>query len=158
MALVGPSKGDSRNIFVTVEIEIGRPPGMVWPYLVDWERLDRWMLEARDFRVTSDRREGVGTEAEATVRIALFRTRDRVRVTVWNPPWALEITHLGRVKGTGYLELSPTEAGTRVFWREELVPPWGPVGRIGLALLRPAMRRAFRRDLEALRVLVETGR
>jgi hypothetical protein len=140
--------------FVTT-ISIGRRPDAVWPFLVDWERLDRWMREAIHFRVLGDRREGVGVEAEATVRIAGISTRDRIRVTRWDPPWVLELRHLGWVQGTGYMELSRGDRGTDLFWREELRPPWGPMGRLGMRLVAPLMRRVFRRDLRLLRDLVE---
>lgn len=149
-----PAKG---AIHLTMEIEIDRPPHAVWPYLVDWERLDRWMLEARDFRVVGDRREGVGVESEATIRIAGISTRDRIRVSRWEPPAVLEIEHLGWVKGRGYMELGPTEAGTRLFWRETLRPPWGMLGAIGIRLFRRSMRRTFERDLRVLKALVERG-
>jgi uncharacterized protein YndB with AHSA1/START domain len=142
-------------IVLAMTQHVARRPEAVWPYLVDWERLDRWMREASDFRVLTDRREGVGVEAEATVRIAGIATHDRVRVTRWEPPSVLEITHLGWVRGTGYLELSPGDPGTTVYWREELVPPWGWPGRAGMWLAAPLMRWAFRRDLRLLKELVE---
>jgi hypothetical protein len=113
------------------------------------------MLEASGIRVVSPHREGLGVEAEATVRIAGITTRDRIRVTRWEPPWILELAHLGWVKGSGYMELTPTEAGTELFWREQLIPPWGLLGRLGLWLVSPAMRRAFRRDLRALKEVIE---
>ena len=158
--LISPSPGASRNLFVTTEIEIKRTPDGVWLYLVDWERLDRWMPEGRDFRLVGEQREGVGVEAEATISVAGIRTRDRIRVTGWDPPWALEITHLGWVKGAGYMELSPREDGreTHVFWREELIAPWGRLGRIGLRLLSPLLKRTFRRDLRLLKDLAESER
>jgi hypothetical protein len=143
---------------ITVSIRIRREPHVVWPYLVDWERLDRWMLEARDFRLLSDRREGVGVEAETSVRIAGITTRDAIRVTRWEPPWVLELEHLGWVKGTGYMELAPDDRETTLFWRESLVPPWGWLGAIGLRVMAPVMRRIFQRDLRALRDLVESER
>ncbi len=143
------------EVVIITEADIARPPGEVWPHLVDWERLGKWMREAREFRVLSRHREGVGVEAEATVRIAGITTRDRIRVTRWEPPSVLEMAHLGWVKGTGYMEVSPTESGAHLFWREALVPPWGRIGRMGLALLRPLMRRTFRRDLDLLTELVE---
>jgi uncharacterized protein YndB with AHSA1/START domain len=136
------------------EVTIPRPPNVVWPFLVDWERLDRWMKEARDFRVTGRQREGVGVEAEATVRIAGITTRDRIRVIRWRPPKVLELAHLGWVKGTGSMQLSPTDEGTRLRWREELTPPWGPLGWVGMWTVGPVIRRTFRRDLELLRTLV----
>jgi uncharacterized membrane protein len=148
--------GQGTGTDITVGITIRRPADRIWPYLVDWERLPRWMAEASDVQVVGDRREGVGVEAEATVRIAGITTRDRVRVVTWRPPSILEIAHLGWVKGAGYMELSPTEEGAHLFWRETLVPPWGVLGRIGMRLVRRAMRRTFERDLRLLRELVES--
>lgn len=145
-------------LVIAVGIEINRPPTAVWPRLVDWEHLDRWMLEARDFEVIGEQREGVGVEAETTVRIAGIITRDRIRVTRWEPPAVLEMEHLGWVKGTGYMELTPTEEGCTVFWREELHPPWGVLGAIGIRVFAPLMRRVFLRDLRVLQELVESGR
>src|SRR5687767_14593085 len=106
MVLKGPSKGASRDIVIALRVEITATPERIWPYLVDWENLHRWMHEARDFNVVSAHREGLGVEAEATVQLGGIRTRDRVRVTRWQPPSILEITHLGWVKGEGYMELS----------------------------------------------------
>jgi hypothetical protein len=41
-----------------------------------------------------------------------------------------------------------------VDWREELHPPLGPLGAIGMRLFRPLMVRIFRRDLAELARLV----
>ena len=144
-------------IHVLSSIDIRRPAEAVWPWLVDWEGLPRWMREMRNVRVVGPQREGLGVEAEATVRIGGVTTRDRIRVTRWEPPAVLEIAHLGWVTGSGYMELSPSEQGTRLFWRETLVPPWGVLGRLGMVLIRPLMRLTFRRDLRRLRALVEGG-
>lgn len=148
-------RGQWRNVDIAVSEVLPRRAQVVWPYLVDWERLDRWMLEARDFRVLGDRREGVGVEAEATVDLLGIRTRDVVRVTRWEPPWVLELEHLGWVKGRGYMELSPVRGGTRLFWRESFVPPWGALGAVGMRMFAPLLRWAFRRDLMALRLLIQ---
>jgi uncharacterized protein YndB with AHSA1/START domain len=137
-----------------MSIRIPRPPDVVWPYLVDWERLNRWMLEARSFRVTGSEREGVGVEAEATIRIAGITTRDSIRVTRWEPPGVLEMEHLGWVKGTGYMELRSQDQGSTLFWRESLIPPWRWFGAIGMRVVAPLMRRVFLRDLRVLRELV----
>jgi uncharacterized protein YndB with AHSA1/START domain len=144
-------------VHVTTSIELGRPPADVWPYLVDWERLDRWMEEISDVRVTSAHREGVGVEAVATVRIGGLATRDRIRVTRWEPPAVLEMAHLGWVRGTGLMELSPADGGSRLFWRETLVPPWGVLGSAGLRLYLPLIRRVFFRDVRRLRGLVASA-
>jgi hypothetical protein len=113
------------------------------------------MLEASDFVVVSPHREGVGVEAEATVRIAGISTRDRIRVDVWEPDRHLGIEHLGWVGGRGDLRLKQTGAGTtHLDWREELRPPWGIVGAIGLRVFLPLLAATFRRDANVLADIV----
>ncbi|HZA60205.1 MAG TPA: SRPBCC family protein [Actinomycetota bacterium] len=154
--LRGPSRDASGDIVILAEVDIDARAEEIWPYLVDWEHLDRWMAEASDFRVVSPQREGIGVEAEATVAVGRITTRDRVRVTRWEPPSVLEIAHLGWVGGHGYLELSPLHPrGTNVFWRERLKPPMGVLGRIGMRLYRRRLEQQFADDLVILRTLVE---
>lgn len=127
------------------------PPAVMWRLLTDWERQGEWMLEASDFVVTSPHREGLGVEAEATVTIGGLRTRDRIRVIGWDPGHRLAIAHLGWVTGIGELFLTPAGAGrSHLFWREELNPPLGALGALGMTALKPLMRRIFERDLRVL--------
>ena len=132
------------------------PPEVVWELITDWEHQGDWMLEASRFEVIGDRREGVGVEAKATVRIGGLRTRDRIRVSMWEPPRILVIDHLGWVKGAGEIQLVPTREGTRMRWRETLFAPrlLGVLGRLGLRVLTPLLHRTFQRDLRVLRSLV----
>lgn len=127
------------------------PPESIWDLITDWEHQDDWMLEASDFVVVSDVREGVGVEAEATIRIGGITTRDRVRVGEWDPPRRLVIEHLGWVTGRGIIELTLVAGRrTHVWWREELSPPLGVLGAIGMTAFKPLMARVFRRDLRIL--------
>jgi uncharacterized protein YndB with AHSA1/START domain len=144
---------------VPIEIDMAEtmpgPPEIVWELITDWEHQDDWMLEASNFRVTSERREGVGVEAEATIRMGGLTTRDRVRVAAWQPGRLLAIEHRGWVSGRGEIYLTPLGRGlTHVFWREVLEPPLGIVGTAGLWVFRPWMGRVFRRDLRVLAALV----
>ena len=139
-----------------MSIGIRAPAETVWGYLVDWERLDRWMTEARDFQVTSEHREGVGVTAQATISIAGVTTTDPVRISRWEPPHLLEIQHLGWVGGSGVMECVPEWSGTRLLWKEILWPPLGPLGAVGLRAFKPLMRRVFENDLQLLKQLVES--
>ena len=132
------------------------PAEVVWELITDWEHQGDWMLEATDFEVVGDRRVGVGVEAKATVRVGPIRTRDRVRVSMWEPPRILVIDHLGWVKGAGEIQMVPIREGTRLRWRETLFAPHllGPFGRLGLRLFAPKMKATFQRDLRVLRSLV----
>ena len=134
------------------------PPEVVWALITDWEHQDDWMLEATDFTVTSDVREGVGVVAEATIRIAGITTRDKVRVTGWDPPRKLEMEHRGWISGHGQMSLTPLQGNrTHLFWREELYPPVGILGAIGMTALKPMMGRIFGRDLKVLAGLVRAA-
>lgn len=147
-----------RAITIETSIEIAAAPEAIWPFLVDWEHLDRWMKEAKEFRVLTSHREGVGVEAQATIHIAGIRTTDRIRVTEWEPGRLLVLEHLGWVRGSGRMELRSMGGATLLLWTERLVPPWGVAGAFGMWLLKPQMRRIFRRDLALLRDLVESQR
>ncbi len=146
-----------KPVVVTLDSVLPADPSVVWRAITDWETQGEWMLEASDFVVVSPNREGVGVEAEATVRIAGIATRDRIRVDIWEPERALGIVHLGWVGGRGDLTLARADRGTRFVWREELRPPWGVLGALGLRLFRPLLVRTFRRDLAELTKVVGRG-
>lgn len=138
-------------VALEMETTVPAPPEVVWRLITDWERQGDWMLEASDFVVTSAHREGVGVEAEATIKIAGIKTRDKVRVTGWEPPRRLAIEHLGWVSGAGEIYVVPSGPGrSHLFWREELYPPLGLLGALGLTAFKPVMRRIFVRDLDVL--------
>jgi hypothetical protein len=133
------------------------PQDVVWALITDWENLSDWMLEASHFVVLSDHREGLGVEAEATIKIGGISTRDKVIVSGWEPPKRLAIDHLGWVAGRGEMHLTPLDGDrTHLFWREELIPPQslGGLGALGLTGFKPFMRRIFERDLKILKGLV----
>ena len=142
-----------------VSIEIAQtvpgPPSVVWELITDWEHQGDWMLEARDFKVISEQREGVGVEAEASISIGGITTRDVVRVVGWEPERRLAIEHRGWVSGLGEIHLTPLgNDRTHIFWREELTPPIGMLGALGLSAFKPLMTRIFKRDLKILSGLV----
>lgn len=148
----------TRTVDIEISIRIAAPPEAVWPHLVDWERLGRWMKEGSGFHVVSAHRQGVGVEAEATIRIGGIATVDAIRVSRWEPPTLLEIEHRGWVKGRGIMHCLPDAGGTLLVWREELRPPLGSAGALGMHIWKPLMRRTFERDLAMLKDLAERER
>lgn len=130
------------------------PPEIVWELITDWEHQDDWMLEATDFAVVSAHREGIGVEAEATISIGGIQTRDRVRITQWEPRQVLGIEHLGWVSGHADMKLLPANGSTRFVWREHFKPPLGVIGALGMTLAKPIMYRIFMRDVRVLISLV----
>ena len=144
-----------KPIVLTSAAELDAPPKLVWDVLTNWERQCDWMLEMSDIVVTSETREGVGVRARATIRIGGIRTTDLVRVDVWKPAEQLGMAHEGWVKGRGDMWLSSIGYDrTKLDWREELHPPWGILGAVGLRAFRPLIRRTFLRDIAILQNIV----
>lgn len=144
-----------RPLVLQMDRVVPGPPEVVWELVTDWEHQGDWMLEASEFRVISAHRRGEGVEVEATIKIGGIRTRDRVRVVGWEPPQRLRIAHHGWVTGYGTIRLARLEDGaTLVRWTEELHPPLGPVGWLGIRIFAPLMARVFRRDIRILEGLV----
>ena len=131
------------------------PTEVVWELITDWERQPDWMLEMSDVTVVSEHREGIGVEAEATVSLGGITTRDKVRVVGWEPNHRLAIEHHGWVGGRGEIFLTPLDDDrTHIFWREQLNPPVGALGALGMTTLKPLMYRTFKKDLRVLAALV----
>ncbi len=134
------------------------PQDVVWNVLIDWEEQPRWMLDAKEVHVTSAHREGLGVELRCPTNLLGFTVQDTMRITGWEAPRYLEVTHTGRIiTGTGAFELEALPGGgTRIGWWEEVDPPLGIVGEYGARLVAlPIIRRIFRRSLRNLAARAE---
>lgn len=138
-------------------VVIDAPIDRVWQELADVEGQPRWMRDMRAVRILTPGAIGVGTRAEADVRIFGIQTVDPITITAFEPPRRFAIRHEGRFSGEGVIELEPGADGstTIVRWDETIVPPYLP--HLGSVLLRPILGQVFQADLDRLRELVETG-
>jgi carbon monoxide dehydrogenase subunit G len=138
--------------------EVDAPPQVVWDVLTRWEEQPRWMLDARAVEVLTPQRRGVGVTVRCPTLLLGVTVEDVMRVTRYDEPRALEVTHLGNViSGDGGFELEPAgAAATRLTWWEEIDPPLGRLGAWGATtLVLPVLRRIFGRSLARLGVLAE---
>ncbi|MGI8575330.1 MAG: SRPBCC family protein [Egibacteraceae bacterium] len=137
---------------------IEAPPARVWQVLIDWEGQARWMQDAEQVEVISERREGVGVVIRAKTDLFGLTIDDDMEVTEWEPERVLGVRHLGRIiQGVGAFELVPTSYGVHFTWWEEVDPPLGPVGELGAQLVVvPLIERVFRRSLAGLKRVAES--
>jgi len=134
------------------------PRAVVWDVLTRWEGQSDWMLDAKAVHVTSAHRTGLDVEILCPTNLFGLTVQDRMRVTGWDEPRYLEVTHLGRIiTGTGAFELTELSPDrTRIDWWEEVDPPLGAFGEFGARLVvLPFVRRLFRRSLANLAALAE---
>jgi len=138
-------------------VVIDAPIDRVWRELADVEGQPRWMRDMKAVRVLTHGPIGVGTRAEAEIRIFGMQVVDPIAITAFEPPERFAIRHDGQFSGEGEIDLEPGADGstTIVRWDETIVPPYLP--HLGAALLRPILAQVFQADLDRLRELVETG-
>ena len=114
-------------------IDINAPPERVWPYLTESEKILQWYITFKRFEYTSSQRSGVGTpiyieeqaigpimkmeftisEWEENERLAIRMTKGSA-VRLYEQEWSLE----------------PIPLGTRFVFMEEIVFPFGVLGRL----------------------------
>ncbi|GGI08867.1 SRPBCC family protein [Egicoccus halophilus] len=139
--------------------DVAAPRARVWDVLTTWERQPDWMLDAKAVEVLTPAREGVGVTLRCPTNLLGVTVQDVMRVTGWEAPGYLEVTHLGSIiTGTGAFVLTPLgEDVTRVTWWEQIDPPLGRLGEWGAStLVLPVLRRIFGRSLARLAALAES--
>jgi carbon monoxide dehydrogenase subunit G len=138
--------------------DVAAPRATVWDVLTDWERQPEWMLDAKEVHVLTPERTGEGVTLRCPTNLMGLTVQDVMRVTGWEEPSYLEVTHLGKIiTGYGAFELAEVDADTtRITWWEEIDPPLGAFGEWGAStFVLPIIRRIFSRSLRGLAELAE---
>jgi carbon monoxide dehydrogenase subunit G len=141
-----------------LEQRVAADPQTVWDVLTDWERQPEWMLDAKEVHVLTPERAGEGVTLRCPTNLMGITVQDVMRVTRYEEPRVLEVTHLGRIiTGSGAFELEPDgDGGTGLTWWEEVDPPLGAFGEWGATtFVLPVLRRIFGRSLANLAELAE---
>ena len=121
-----------------LSVQVAAPPVTIFKAMTDWERQGEWVFGTR-VRVVAGDGESVGSEIDAVT----FGVSDRMRITRWDPPHAVEVEHLGRVvRGTGVFAVR----GSRFVWTERLdVPFFYPLVKpLFVLMLRRSLQRFAR--------------
>jgi uncharacterized membrane protein len=149
------ARGEGPDPVMRMAITIAAPIDEVWDVLSDIEHQPLWMGEMKAVRLRSPGPVGVGTRAEADVRIFLVGIVDPVEVDVYDPPTRFGIRHVGIFGGEGRFTLEAIDGErTLVRWDERLVPPFFPY--LGQILQKPILGAIFQTDLERFREIVES--
>jgi carbon monoxide dehydrogenase subunit G len=138
---------------LTLSVRVAAPPEQVWAAAVDWDRQHEWMVGTT---VRGGR--GHGARLVAFTGWHGIGFHDPMTITTWDPPHRCVVRHEGNVvRGTAAFEVLPDGHGGSVFvWSEWLVLPFGLLGELGYALLRPLVLRPLRRSLDQFAAWVST--
>lgn len=142
---------------LAVSVDVAAPAGTTWLALTDWERQREW-IPGTTVRVVSGNGRSVGSRLEAFTGKGVFGVRDTMEITSWEPPVRCTVRHLGKVvKGTGTFHVQAQGATRCVFvWAEEFTAPFGPVGKLGWVLMKPAFVMALRRSMRTFAEFAES--
>lgn len=139
---------------------IAATPQQVWNELIDWVGQDRW-IPVTTMRVISERAEGIGARIKAQHGLPLGRRRlgisDQMLVTGWEPPYELEVTHLGPwFTGEGVFTIEGRGLRTWLTVRERIKLPGGRPVETAVLAIRPALQRQLAGSLRRFAKVVES--
>jgi hypothetical protein len=135
-------------------VDIAASAERVWAALVDWESQGEWML-ATDVRAV-DGANAVGGRIEAFTGLLPKRRilgfLDTMTITTWEPPFRCDVLHTGRVvRGTGaFVVEAVDDRSSRFHWSEQVILPFGRLGRVGWIFVGPMMGWGVRFSLGRL--------
>lgn len=140
-----------------VDVMIEATPDQVWEEVRHIDRHVDWMRDAAEITFLSEQRSGVGTTFDTLTKVGPLSTMDRLEITEWVEREAMGVKHTGSVTGIGRFTLEPVGESTRFVWEEDLEFPWFFGGAVGGRIGSPILGAIWRRNLTALKEIVETG-
>ena len=100
---------------------------------------------------------GVGGSIWAFTGILGIGFVDTMDITVWNPPYQCDVLHTGKViKGTGSFNVISQGTGAVFNWSEQLIVPFGLLGRFAWIFVQPISLWALRKTLRSFRKVAES--
>ncbi|MEV0395478.1 SRPBCC family protein [Polymorphospora rubra] len=142
---------------VTATVIVNASAERVYAAFTAWERQSEWIPFTTVRVVEGDGGEGSLIEAVTAVGPAVLR--DQMRVTRLDPPYEVQVVHLGRVlRGPGVLRCTQMEHDrTQVVWHEWFHLPGGVAGRVAWPVMWPGSKVSLTQALKKFGRLVETG-
>jgi Polyketide cyclase / dehydrase and lipid transport len=151
------------RVELTIPVDVGAPADAVWRMVTDWEGQGEWMLGTRvEVMSAGDGRE-LGARLRAVTGAGPVAFADTMEIVEWTVPSQggprrCVVRHTGKVvRGDGVFEVVELAPGrARFVWSELLDLPFGPAGRFGWVLVRPAFRAGVAHSLRRMARLCES--
>lgn len=133
------------------------PVEKVFAAFTAWERQGEWIPLTRVRLISGDGGEGSVIEAVTTLGPAVLR--DRMQVERMDPPYQVQVVHVGHLlRGPGVMRSTPLAGGrTHMVWHEWFQLPAGSLGRAAWPLLWPGSKLTLTFALRRFARLVERG-
>jgi len=143
---------------VQKSIEINASPERIWTYIVEPEKVLRWCITYKRFEYTSDQRSGVGTPLYIEEQAGGGLTKMQFEVTEWKENARLALQMVSGASYKSYrqeLILEPIQAGSRFTFMEEIILPYGIIGKLIGIFAERMSSETVDKMLTKLKALVE---
>ena len=140
-------------------IEIKVPPEKIWPFLVEPEKILKWIITFQKFEYTSDQNSGVGTPfyVEEKAGGPLMKINFAVTECVENERLAARMVSGNMVKSYELrFTLEPTSSGSTFTFLEITELPFGIIGKLIGAIGKGTAESHVKQCLAKLKSLVES--
>ncbi len=143
---------------VSESVEIAAAPARIWQFLIDPDQVLKWCITFKKFQYTGDQRSGAGTPLYIEEDAGNGLAKMQFIVQEWRENEKLD---LRMVKGANYrsyeqhMLLEPSNGGSRFTYSEELVLPYGVLGRLIGLLAERMSARTLHTMLSKLKALAE---
>ncbi|QDP97835.1 SRPBCC family protein [Microlunatus elymi] len=133
-------------------IMVAATPEDVWPKLVDWTGQGQW-IPMTTMQAIGRQVEGLGTRIRGRHGPSIGGRRlgfsDEMVVTCWEPPYELEMTHLGPwFTGVGVFTIEARGLRTWLSVRERITVRGGKVAEKAALAFRPLLQRQLADSLQ----------
>jgi uncharacterized membrane protein len=109
-------------------------------------KMPEWTIHVKDVTVTEGDGKTAGTKDKTIIQVTPRKNTLMCEWTDYKPGETFARTFTGYLSGTERFTFTPEGNGTRVEWRFDYTPPFGPLGKIGALLV---MSRVVQNNMES---------
>jgi uncharacterized membrane protein len=135
-------------------VEVGQPPDAVFPWLLEQDKVPRWMSHVDEYRQLGDGPLSSGSRLHQTIELSGSRVSFELDVLRYEPPRAAEARfETNGVEVVNLYALEPSGTGTRLTMSMD-AKPTKLSARMLIPVVQPRLERKLTEDLERLRGLL----
>ena len=145
-------------MIVQNSVHIDAPGEKIWPYLVEPEKILQWCITFRSFEYTGEPAEGVGTPIHIDEKAAGPTMSLDFVASEWVEGEKITIQKVSGTMPKNYTQewiIDRENGGSRFTFREEIVMPWGPLGKLIERVAEGSSQATVAKMLKILKGLVE---
>ena len=142
-------------------VHINESKDKIWPYMTDPQKILQWCITFIKFEYTSEQREGIGTTFYVEEKAAgpMPVSKLDFKSTEWIENEVISFSKISEGGPPKYIQewkIAPENSGSKFTFKEEIIYPFGFVGRIIESFAKGISESTVEKMLYQLKKLVES--